>query len=913
MGLAGSGKHGNMSFFKRLTAVVLANAMALPVAPLSARTRQGDKYYAQGRAAEAKKDWDKALDAYKKALDSDASDINYQMATQKARFQDSMVHVQQGDKLRSQGQLAEALVEFQRAFAVDPSSTAAVQEVRTTQEMIEREQQRVLQTGKPSTPEERALTPLERMQAETDARLNRLLPVPELKPLGPARFDLKINSNIPKTLFETLCTFAGINILWDSDMQPPNTQPLKTPSVSFQNSTIDEALDYLAVLTHFYWKPMSSNTIFVTSDTKPKRNDYADQVLRIFYVSNVQSQTELGELVNAIRTTTGIQFLLPVNSQNAIVARGDADVMALVEKIIHDLDRPKPEVVIDVIVMQTSSNYSRQLAAALLPTGLNMSGTFAPPSSINASSTSSSSSSTTTGTTGTGTTGTGTTASTIPIAGLGHLSSADWSTTLPSGLLEAVMSDTGTKILQAPEVRAIDNAKASMKIGEREPFASGSFGSALGLSGAGVSPLVNTQFQYQDIGVNMDITPRIHDNGDVSLHVELEISSIDGQVNLGGVNEPIVAQKKVVNDMRLHEGEVNLLGGLINEETDTSKTGVPGIEDIPLLGRLFRSDSITKTRSELMIAIVPHVIRRPEFSEENLRAIDAGSANTVHVSYAPAAGGETAAPAGQAAPAPGTVLTPTPAPASAVPEAPSPANNPVPQQPAATPGPPGAPGAIPFPLQQLIRPPMQGVAPGIPQGVQPAPTPGMLPGVAPAGGTAPPAQTPPTGPAAQATPGGPPGAAAQQIAALGGAAEAAARPATARFEPGAVQAPTQSAFSTALVLDSGADIVSAQPLQVKYDPKLLRLVDVSAGDLFSRDGSTPVFSKDIQNEQGLATIQTGRQQGAAGVNGPGTLITLSFQALAPGTTTVSVLNVTMRNSEGRVVGSSAPQLNVVIH
>jgi general secretion pathway protein D len=877
-----------MSFFNRLTAVVLATALAAPVVPLNASTRKGDKDFAQGRAFEAKKDWDKALDSYRKALETDPSDINYQMATQKARFQASALHVSQGQKIRAQGSLAEALVEFQRAFAIDPGSTIAVQEVRTTQDMIERERQRILETGKPSTPEQRALTPMQQMQAETDERLDRIQPVPELKPLGPTRFDLKINSNIPKTLFETLGAFAGINVFWDSDMQPANTAPLKSASVNFQNSTLDEALDYLALLTKFFWKPLSPNAIFVTNDTKPKRNDYGDQVLKVFYVSNVQNQQDLAEMVNAIRTVAEVQRMFAVNSQNAIVARGDADQMALVEKIIHDLDRPKPEVVVDVIVMQTSSNYSRQLAAALLPTGLNMAGNFTPVNGLPVSTSTSSTTTTTTTTTPTTTTGT-----TIPLSQLGHLSSADWSTTLPSGLLEAVMSDSGTKILQAPQVRAVDNAKASMKIGEREPTASGSFGSALGLSGAGVSPLVNTQFTYLDIGVNVDMLPRVHDNGDVSLHIELEISSVDGQVNLGGINEPVIAQKKIVNDIRLREGEVNLLGGLIDEETDTTKTGVPGLVDIPLLGRLFRSDSVTKTRSELMIAIVPHIIRRPVFSAENLRAIDVGTANAIHLSYAPKADDGTAPPPAPGTPSPEATTVITPPVAPATPPGPlTPATNPVVQSPAVAPtaptapgapaGQPAGPGGLPFPLQQLMRP-MPG-APGMP----PAATPISQPGAAPVNPTAPAPAAPPGG-SASATPAG-----------------------QARFEPAQFQAAANAEFSVALIMDTGTDVVSAQPLQIKYDPKLLRLTDIGSGDLFSRDGAAPVFSKEIQSDQGIATVQLARQPGARGVDAPGTLLTLKFAALAPGATTVSVLNVTPRNSQGRVIGSSNPQLAVTI-
>jgi hypothetical protein len=169
-----------------------------------------------------------------------------------------------------------------------------------------------------------------------------------------------------------------------------------------------------------------------------------------------------------------------------------------------------------------------------------------------------------------------------------------------------------------------------------------------------------------------------------------------------------------------------------------------------------------------------------------------------------------------------------------------------------------------------------------------------------------PSVTPPTNTAAP-----PAGAAPAQP----GAAADAAKPladATARFEPARFEATVNGAFSTALVLDGGADIVSAQPLQIKFDPKLLRLTDVSAGDLFSKDGAAPVFARDIQNDQGLATVQIGRQPGATGVAAPGTLLTLKFQALAPGTATVSVLNVTLRNSQARAVGSSSPQLAVTI-
>jgi general secretion pathway protein D len=135
-------------------------------------------------------------------------------------------------------------------------------------------------------------------------------------------------------------------------------------------------------------------------------------------------------------------------------------------------------------------------------------------------------------------------------------------------------------------------------------------------------------------------------------------------------------------------------------------------------------------------------------------------------------------------------------------------------------------------------------------------------------------------------------------------------PATARFAPPTLETTVNSSFPVALLLDGGADAISASPLQIQYDPKALSLIDVSPGDLFARGGAAPVFAKDIQNGQGLATIQIGRPAGVAGVAGPGTLITLNFRAIAPGSTTVRALNVTVRNSQALAIGSSSPQFSV---
>src|ERR1700690_4060736 len=167
----------NMYLFNRLTAIVLTSVLLAPTLPLEARTKKGDKFLAEGRLHEQKKEWDEALEAYDKALSEDPADIQYQMASTKIHFQAAQSHIDKGLKLRTQGQLGEALIELQKAYAINPGSPAAVQEIRRTTDMIERERKRVEETGKESTARERALTEGEMAKKDTEDRIASILPV----------------------------------------------------------------------------------------------------------------------------------------------------------------------------------------------------------------------------------------------------------------------------------------------------------------------------------------------------------------------------------------------------------------------------------------------------------------------------------------------------------------------------------------------------------------------------------------------------------------------------------------------------------------------------------------------------------------------------------------------------------------
>ena len=247
---------------------------------------------------------------------------------------------------------------------------------------------------------------------------------------------------------------------------------------------------------------------------------------------------------------------------------------------------------------------------------------------------------------------------------------------MPSATANFLMTDTSTQILDDPEIRVVDGQTAKLRIGDRIPVATGSFQAGIGVgstgTGAGVvNPLVNTQFQYLDVGVNVDVTPRIHPDHEISMKVNVVVSSQTGSTNIGGINQPIISQRSIEHDIRLKDGEVNVLGGLI-EQTDTNNVnGWPGVSRIPILNNILSNSQIDHERDEILIVLIPHIVRLPSITAENLRSIASGTDTNAEVRLAEAVNlpeaerPQTAAPAPQ--PAPAAAPPPAISPASATP------------------------------------------------------------------------------------------------------------------------------------------------------------------------------------------------------------------------------------------------------
>lgn len=797
----------------RVIAGLASFLLLIPPADLEARTRKGDKYLKLARLAEARKDYEQALDLYNQALSTDPSDAAYELGMRRARFQAGEQHVLAGQKLREGGKVQEALVEFEKAFAIDPSSAIALQEIKRTTEMIDRDKKGAVPPG------EAALTPVEKERKEEEKRIESLQPAPSLRPITNQISALKMNNQPPKVLYETVGKLAGINVIFDPQYQSTG----KNVNLDLSNTTLDEALDYISMLTKTFWKPISSNTIFVAEDNVTKRRDYEDQVVKVFYLKNITSVQEFQEMITAVRSVTDIRRMFSYGAQNAVIVRGSVDAVALAEKLFHDLDKPKSEVVVDVIVMEVNRDRTRNLAAGLQSgsqTGLVLPIGFAPRGS-------SSTTTTTTGTgtaTGTGTsigttsttgsstgTSTGSSGTTISIGQVGKINFSDFSVSLPGALLQAIATDNSTKTLQSPQVRASDGQKVSLRIGDKVPYATGSFQPGIGT--VGVSPLVSTQFNFAEVGVNVDITPHVHGTGDVTLHVLVEVSNVSRTVTIGGLDQPVISQRKNEAEIRLRDGEVSLLGGLMQTQDTNSISGLPGIVNIPVLGGLFLgSHNKDISRQELLIALIPHIVRSPSITPSDMEAVASGNDQSVRVTYRPS----------------------------------------VDLQPKAVP----------------VQPPATNAVPPAPAPVTPAPA------AAPS--------APPSGPASM------------------------------MFVPPSLTVPLSAPVIVTLQLQNAADLFSA-PFHLKWDPKLLRLNQVTPGVLIG-DGGGQVNppSIDIRNDTGEASITLSRVDNAPGVNGSGPLVALTFMAIGKGTGTIAVSGVDLKNSKQQPVTVAPPSMSVTV-
>ena len=798
----------------RITALKLPRSLAicalflvcLGIGVPTAHAQSAATWSKRGTDAEVREDYDVAYEAYKQAHTKSPNDLRYKAHYERMRFLAGTQHIDRGRILRQSGDYAGAITQFMRAAEIDPSNQAAQQEIERTQ----RDQPPPQLTGAAAVAMHEQMS----HQKATLDSINSIAGPIELKPVSNEPITLHMVEDV-KVIYQAIGKVAGLNVLFDPDYTS------KRIPVDLTNVSLSEALRIVGTIAGTFYKPVTANTIFVAQNTRTKRTDLDELAVQTFYLSNSSQPNDGNEILTGLRLLldpTVKLYLVP--SQNAIVMRATTDQLLLAQKLINDFDRARPEVVVDVAVLEVNRDKIRNLGITL-PTSFGLAPQIA-----------------TTSTTSSTTTPSTTASSSLTLNNLTHLNANDFAVTVSGGTVNALLSDTDTRVLQNPRIRATDGQRATLKIGQKIPVATGSYNAGISTGVASIG--VQTQFTYLDVGVNIDITPSVHYDREVSLKTKVEVSQQNGSVTISGVTEPIIAQRVLEQVIQLKDGEPSILAGIVTKQDNKSVSGTPGLGELPFFKFFFSSQNKEVQQDEIVFLLIPHIVRESVLTRLNTAVIDTGTGASIELRR-----DETARSI------------------STVDMSESGMEHPI--------SPSTAANAASAALQQMH----QQVAP---------PAPVSPPGPAPTAGT--PLVATPV-PAANMAPSG---------AAFGTGVMVSVLPAI-------LNQPVGSTFQVNVNLSGGEDIYSV-PMQLQFDPHVLELVNVDAGDLLKRGGKEATVAHRL-DDNGMLTIAATRPPGAKGVTGQGTVCTLTFKAAMPGETNISFVRVGAKNSAQMAIAAGS--------
>lgn len=549
-----------------------AGRLTLPALALALLSCGGSSAFKRGLEYEQLKNYEAALQSYEEALSADPGNAKYRLYFERARFQAAMAHFDRGRRFREEDRLEEALQEFRRAVQIDPSIVAARQEAETVASLI-RDRERQAEQGEADQPRE------------------------DLYPSRQFLRGIKLSGEV-RTAYRTLGKVGGINVIFAPDFNPSPPEV----ELDFIDVTLTEALDLLALQSKTYWSVLKENTILVAEDTQQTRQRYQEETVRTFHLSNVGDKQDLSQIATALRSLLLMNKVAQIDSQNAIVVRDTPDKIAAAERIIRSIDKSKPEVMIEVSILEVVGTVRQFLG---LRPGL--------PSAINVSPN------------GPQTEDGG--SNTIRLSELGQLGRDSFSATIPSIKLGQLYTRVKGRVLQNPTLRASDGQEATFKVGTQQPIASGSFSTGIG-GGTGFGGGAFTTFTTVDVGVTLTITPQVLLNRDISMKIDVALKTISGFETLDGNRYPILANREINHDIRLREGESSVVGGIIQQSDSVTVEGIPGLSKIPLLRYLFSTEDNNTSDNEIIVVITPRIVRLPDILERDSSLALLGASNT---------------------------------------------------------------------------------------------------------------------------------------------------------------------------------------------------------------------------------------------------------------------------------------------
>jgi general secretion pathway protein D len=518
--------------------------------------------FSRAKLAEQQQDYDRAVVEYALAVKERPDDKEARLALDRAKVRASQDHFQRGRRLHAVGQYEEALLELQVAAELNPSN-GEVQDLLAETRLALRNKIAVARQGK---------TELETL-------------VDHMRDATPAGLELPKDAKLPASLvfrdassrdvLTAIARFANVNITFDPAFR-------ETPiTVELRGSTLEDALSSVTATTRTFYRLTAPRTVTIVPDTPAKRREYEEEIVRTFYLSNA----ELKETIDLLRIVVDARRVAGIPGTNAITIKDSPERIAAAGRVIAAIDKARPEVVVDVELLEVDrtrlQEFGLQIASPLSP-GIDGAATVNRPG--------------------------------FTLRDLRTLTQSDvFLTGLPGLYYRLLKSDTNTRVLANPQLRTTDGVAAQARFGDRVPVPVTTF-SPIATGGVAQQPI--TSFNYENIGVNIDITPRTHHNEDVSLLLRVEISNISGT----GYGElPTFGNRTISTVLRLRDGETNVLAGLIRDNERVIVDGIPGLSDLPWVGKLFTHSTKEAQETDILLTLTPHIVRVLDLSEADLR------------------------------------------------------------------------------------------------------------------------------------------------------------------------------------------------------------------------------------------------------------------------------------------------------
>jgi general secretion pathway protein D len=581
----------------------------------------------QGETAEQVQDYDRAVVEYTKAVRLHPNDVNAKTALERAKIRAANDHFARGRRAAGLGKNDEALVEYQLAAELNPTSSAIDEALRATRNQL-RAKVLVAHEGRTE------------LEALIDSA--RDMPPPGLDLPSDVKMpaSLVFRSAASRDVFLSIAKFADISIGFDSAYRD-------TPiTIDLRNASLDSALNSVADASRAFFKVTAPRTVLVVPDTPAKRREYEEEVVRTFFLSNA----DLKETMDLLRMVLDARRISPTTATNALTIKDTPERIAAASRVLAAVDKARPEVIIDVELLEVDrtrlQEYGLQIASPGSP-GINGSVTIG--------------------------------TDPISLQALRNLTQADiLLANLPGLYYRLLKSDSNTRTLANPQLRTSEGMAAQARFGERIPIPVTTF-APIATGGTPQQPI--TSFNYENIGVNIDITPRIHHDDDVSLTLRVAVQSISGS---GYANLPTFANREINTVIRLRDGETNMLAGLIRDSERRVLDGIPGLIDLPVVGRLFAHTHNEAQQTDILLTLTPHIVRVLDLNETDLRAFRVGRDSIAPIAELPAPlelPRPAVAPAAPAAPPADAPSNPPPADAPAVPITPPRPDSAAPQAP----------------------------------------------------------------------------------------------------------------------------------------------------------------------------------------------------------------------------------------